>query len=66
MARRNLIDGDWVESVTGRTLERRNPADTREVVSTFPESDAKDADAVASPLAATSGPTPAPSSGRRC
>ena len=28
---RNLIDGSWVESVTGRILERRNPADVREV-----------------------------------
>src|SRR5690349_12370453 len=49
---RNLVDGDWVESVTGRTQERRNPADTREVVSTFPESDAKDADAAVSAVAA--------------
>ena len=49
---RNLIDGSWVESVTGRTLERRNPADTREVVSTFPESDAKDADAAVSAVSA--------------
>src|SRR3954471_15308312 len=49
---RNLIDGAWVESVTGRTRERRNPADTREVVSTFPESDAKDADAAVSAVAA--------------
>jgi aldehyde dehydrogenase (NAD+) len=49
---RNLVDGAWVESVTGRTQERRNPADTREVVSTFPESDAKDADAAVSAVAA--------------
>lgn len=49
---RNLIDGSWVESVTGRTLERRNPADVREVVSTFPESDAKDAEAAVSAVAA--------------
>jgi acyl-CoA reductase-like NAD-dependent aldehyde dehydrogenase len=49
---RNLVDGSWVESVTGRTLERRNPADSREVVSTFPESDAKDADAAVSAVAA--------------
>src|SRR3954463_13987846 len=48
---RNLVDGEWVESVTGRTLERRNPADVREVVSTFPESDAKDADAAVSAVA---------------
>jgi acyl-CoA reductase-like NAD-dependent aldehyde dehydrogenase len=48
---RNFIDGEWVESVTGRTLERRNPADTRDVVSTFPESDAKDAEAAVSAVA---------------
>ena len=48
---RNLVDGGWVESVSGRTRERRNPADTREVVSTFPESDAKDADAAVSAVA---------------
>jgi aldehyde dehydrogenase (NAD+) len=49
---RNLVDGAWVESVTGRTQDRRNPADTREVVSTFPESDAKDADAAVSAVVA--------------
>ena len=49
---RNLIDGAWVESVTGRNQERRNPADTRDVVSTFPESDAKDADAAVSAVSA--------------
>jgi aldehyde dehydrogenase (NAD+) len=49
---RNLVDGEWVESVTGRTRERRNPADTRDLVSTFPESDAKDADAAVSAVAA--------------
>jgi alpha-ketoglutaric semialdehyde dehydrogenase len=49
---RNLVDGEWVESLSGRVRERRNPADTREVVSTFPESDAKDADAAVSAVAA--------------
>jgi aldehyde dehydrogenase (NAD+) len=49
---RNLVDGEWVESVTGRTRERRNPADTRDLVSTFPESDAKDADAAVSAVSA--------------
>jgi alpha-ketoglutaric semialdehyde dehydrogenase len=48
----NLVDGAWVESVTGRVRERRNPADDREVVSTFPEADAKDADAAVSAVAA--------------
>ena len=42
---RNLVDGQWTDSVTGRTLERRNPADERDLVSVFPESDAKDAEA---------------------
>ena len=65
---RNLVDGEWVESVSGRTLERRNPADVREVVSTFPESDAKDADAAVSAVAAgwQEWADTAPSSGRRC
>jgi acyl-CoA reductase-like NAD-dependent aldehyde dehydrogenase len=49
---RNLVDGEWVESVSGRVRERRNPADTREVVSTYPESDAKDAEAAVSAVAA--------------
>jgi acyl-CoA reductase-like NAD-dependent aldehyde dehydrogenase len=49
---RNLVDGTWVESVSGRSRERRNPADTRDVVSCFPESDAKDADAAVSAVAA--------------
>jgi aldehyde dehydrogenase (NAD+) len=49
---RNLVDGEWVESVSGRSRERRNPADSREVVSIYPESDAKDADAAVSAVAA--------------
>src|SRR5690242_21944741 len=49
---RNLVDGEWVESVSGRSRERRNPADSREVVSCYPESDAKDADAAVSAVAA--------------
>ena len=49
---RNLVDGTWVESVSGRSRERRNPADTRDVVSCFPESDAKDAEAAVSAVAA--------------
>lgn len=43
----NFIGGTWCGSASGRTGERRNPADTREVVSVYPESDAADvADAV--------------------
>jgi alpha-ketoglutaric semialdehyde dehydrogenase len=49
---RNLVGGEWVESVSGRSRERRNPADTREVVSSYPESDAKDADAAVSAVSA--------------
>ncbi|MBB3086496.1 aldehyde dehydrogenase family protein [Geodermatophilus sabuli] len=49
---RNLIDGQWVESVTGRARERRDPGDDRQVVSVHPESDAKDADAAVSAVLA--------------
>jgi acyl-CoA reductase-like NAD-dependent aldehyde dehydrogenase len=38
----NFIGGDWCGSVTGRTRERRNPADTREVVAVAPDSGAAD------------------------
>lgn len=40
----NLVDGQWVASASGRTLEDRNPADTRELIARFPESDAADVD----------------------
>jgi alpha-ketoglutaric semialdehyde dehydrogenase len=39
---KNLIDGRWVASTTGRTFENRNPADTREVVGIFQDSDERD------------------------
>jgi acyl-CoA reductase-like NAD-dependent aldehyde dehydrogenase len=42
---KNFIDGEWVESVSGRTFEDRNPADTREVVATFQRSNKADVDA---------------------
>ena len=32
---KNLIDGDWVESRTGKTYENLNPADTREVIGAY-------------------------------
>jgi aldehyde dehydrogenase (NAD+) len=38
----NLIGGRSVAPVSGRTSENRNPADTREVVGIFPDSDAHD------------------------
>jgi alpha-ketoglutaric semialdehyde dehydrogenase len=41
---KNLIGGAWVESHTGRTFERNNPA-TGELVGTYTKSDAQDVDA---------------------
>jgi acyl-CoA reductase-like NAD-dependent aldehyde dehydrogenase len=34
----NLIDGRWVPSVTGRTIENRNPADTDDLIGVFQDS----------------------------
>src|SRR5262249_40848542 len=39
---KNLIDGKWVEPASGRTTENRNPADTRDVIGNFPDSDERD------------------------
>jgi aldehyde dehydrogenase (NAD+) len=39
---RNLIGGEWAAARSGRTFERRNPADQREVVGRFAASDAED------------------------
>jgi len=33
---KNYINGEWVESRSGKALENRNPADTRELVGMFP------------------------------
>src|ERR1700741_716841 len=41
----NFVGGKWVPSVSGATLENRNPADARELVGTFPDSTAQDAEA---------------------
>jgi aldehyde dehydrogenase (NAD+) len=41
---RNFIGGAWVESVSGKTFERRNPA-TGDLVGVFTESDHRDVDA---------------------
>ncbi len=35
---KNLIGGEWLAPSTGRYLENRNPADTREVIGRFPDS----------------------------
>ncbi|CAN5802351.1 aldehyde dehydrogenase family protein [soil metagenome] len=41
---KNFIGGEWIESATGATFERRNPA-TGELVGRFTESDGRDVDA---------------------
>ncbi len=41
---KNFIGGDWVNSSSGKTFESRNPADTREVVGMFQDSDEYDID----------------------
>ncbi|WP_101297040.1 2,5-dioxovalerate dehydrogenase [Halegenticoccus soli] len=40
----NYIDGEWIEAETGETFEVRNPADTNDVVATFQQSGAEDAE----------------------
>jgi aldehyde dehydrogenase (NAD+) len=42
---KNLIDGEWVEALTGQTYENTNPADTRDVVGIFQRSGKEDVDA---------------------
>lgn len=39
---KNYINGEWVDSVTKKTFENRNPADTREVVGIFQKSNEED------------------------
>ena len=39
---KNFINGKWVDSVTGRTFESRNPANWDEVVAVFPASSPED------------------------
>jgi hypothetical protein len=41
---KNLIDGEWVESRTGKTFENLNPADTRDIVGIFQASGKQDVD----------------------
>jgi aldehyde dehydrogenase (NAD+) len=41
----NYINGQWVFAQSGETLESRNPSDWRDVVATFPRSNAADVDA---------------------
>jgi aldehyde dehydrogenase (NAD+) len=42
---KNYINGEWVESASGRAFENRNPADTDELVGMFPLSSTEDVDA---------------------
>ena len=39
---RNFIGGEWVSARSGATFDKRNPADTDEIVATFQKSDADD------------------------
>ena len=39
----NFIDGQWVPAQSGRTIENRNPANTADLIGTFPDSSADDA-----------------------
>jgi alpha-ketoglutaric semialdehyde dehydrogenase len=42
---KNYIGGEWVASSTGKTFERRNPADQRDLVGVFQDSGADDVNA---------------------
>jgi alpha-ketoglutaric semialdehyde dehydrogenase len=44
-ARANYVGGDWTPSRTGRTYEKRNPANPSEVIGEFPASGEEDVDA---------------------
>ena len=39
---KNFINGEWIESKSGKTFENRNPADTDELLGTFQKSTAED------------------------
>ena len=42
---KNYINGEWVESSSGKAFEDRNPANTEELIAMFPASTAADVDA---------------------
>lgn len=42
---RNYIDGSWVDAKCGKRFKNINPANTEDVVGTFPDSQAEDVDA---------------------
>src|SRR5262245_29181375 len=41
----NYIDGRWAAAIAGASFEKRNPADTRDLICVFPNSTAEDAQA---------------------
>jgi acyl-CoA reductase-like NAD-dependent aldehyde dehydrogenase len=41
---KNFINGEWIESTSGRAFENRNPANTDDLVGMFPASTAEDVD----------------------
>ena len=43
--KRNYVNGEWVAAESGDTVDVENPADTSEVVNTYPASSAADAEA---------------------
>ncbi len=64
--KRNYIDGEWVASESGDTVDVHNPADTTEVVNTYhygSEADAEDAVAAAKAASDDWADTPAPDRG---
>ncbi len=64
---RNYIDGEWIESESGDTIEVTNPANTDEVVGVYQRSTGDDTERAISAAAAASdgwAATPAPERGR--
>jgi aldehyde dehydrogenase (NAD+) len=65
--RSNYVDGEWRDSHTGETFETTDPANPAEVVATYPESDAADAERAIEAASEASdewGSTPGPERGR--
>src|SRR3974390_1501036 len=42
---RNFINGEWIAPKSGKSIENRNPANTDEIIGTFPLSGREDIDA---------------------
>ncbi|MFC4551124.1 MULTISPECIES: aldehyde dehydrogenase family protein [Halorussus] len=67
MPEKNYVNGEWVESETGDTVEVANPADPSEVVASYQQSSAADATAAVEAAAAAQdewAATPGPERGR--